>query len=144
MNAYKSQKLWVSLESTHHFESTHCRSLHGIQISLKKINNNNNEMQSFKLLFEHNTICSSYRIRQIPFFFWKILLKKNYKIFSQISFFYLKVQSFRLRMENNFIQMAASLILWFLKMLTKGESKSITACTLLIMSMISTSNFEYD
>ena len=36
-------------------------------------------------------------------------LKKTYWIFSQISFFfYLKVQFFRLIMENNFIQMAAS------------------------------------
>ena len=34
--------------------------------------------------------------------------KKNYWIFSQISQFYLKVLSFRLIMENNFIQMAAS------------------------------------
>ena len=34
--------------------------------------------------------------------------KKNYLIFSQISFFYLEVQSFRLIMGNNFIQMAVS------------------------------------
>ena len=33
---------------------------------------------------------------------------KNYWIFSQISFFDLKAQSFRLIMENNLIQMAAS------------------------------------
>ena len=32
---------------------------------------------------------------------------KSYWIFSQISFFYLKLQFFRLKMENNFIQMAA-------------------------------------
>ena len=41
-----------------------------------------------------------------------LCLKKNYRIFSQIScfffFFFVKVQSFRLIMENNFIQMAAS------------------------------------
>ena len=41
-------------------------------------------------------------------FFIGKCLKKNYWIFSQISFFYLKVQSFRLIMENNYIQMAAS------------------------------------
>ena len=34
--------------------------------------------------------------------------KKNYWIFSQFLFFYLKVEFFRLIMENNFIQMAAS------------------------------------
>ena len=42
-----------------------------------------------------------YSVRQIPFFFLENALKK-------IFFFYLKVQSFRLIMENNFIQMAAS------------------------------------
>ena len=40
-------------------------------------------------------------------FFWKILEIKLLNIFSNF-FFYLKVQSFRLIMENNFIQMAAS------------------------------------
>ena len=39
-------------------------------------------------------------------FFWKMLLKKLLNIYS--NFFYLKVQSFRLIMENNFIQVAAS------------------------------------
>ena len=39
-------------------------------------------------------------------FLWKTL-KKLLNIFSNF-FFYLKVQSFRLTMENNFIQMAAS------------------------------------
>ena len=38
-------------------------------------------------------------------FFW---FTKNYWIFSQISLFYLKVQSFRIIMENNFIEMANS------------------------------------
>ena len=47
-----------------------------------------------------------YRFRQIPCFLGKCF-KKKYWIFSQI-FFYLKIQSFRLIMENNFIQMAAS------------------------------------
>ena len=47
-----------------------------------------------------------YRVRQIPFF-WKMLKKKLLNIISNF-FFYLKVQSFRLIMENNFIQMAAS------------------------------------
>ena len=40
-------------------------------------------------------------------FFGKCFNKKLLNIFS-IFFFYLKVQSFRLIMENNFIQMAAS------------------------------------
>ena len=39
---------------------------------------------------------------------YDVCYKKNFRIFSQILFFYLKVQSFRLVMENNFIQMAAS------------------------------------
>ena len=41
-------------------------------------------------------------------FFWKMLKKKLLNIFSNFCF-YLKVQSFRLIMENNFIQMAALL-----------------------------------
>ena len=48
-----------------------------------------------------------YRVRQGTFFSWK-MLKKNNWIFSQFSFFYLKVQSSGLIVENNFIQMAAS------------------------------------
>ena len=40
-------------------------------------------------------------------FFWKMLLKKLLNIFPNF-FFYLKVHSFRLIMENDFIQMAAS------------------------------------
>ena len=49
-----------------------------------------------------------YRVRQIPlFFFGKCLKKKLLNIFPN-SFFCLKVQSFRLIMENNFIQMAVS------------------------------------
>ena len=40
-------------------------------------------------------------------FFWKMLKKILLNIFLNF-FFYLKVQSFRLIMENNFIQMAAS------------------------------------
>ena len=40
-------------------------------------------------------------------FFWKMLKKKLLNIFTNF-FFYLKVQSFRLIMENNFIPMAAS------------------------------------
>ena len=52
-----------------------------------------------------------YRIRQINFL--KMLLENALKIktteyFLNFLFFYLKVQSFRLIMENNFIQMAAS------------------------------------
>ena len=46
-----------------------------------------------------------YKVRQIPFF-WK-MLKKLINIFSNF-FLYLKVQYFRLIMQNNFIQMAAS------------------------------------
>ena len=49
---------------------------------------------------------SKYRVRQITFSFGKCL-KKTTEFFSNF-FFYLKVQSFRLIMENNFIQMAAS------------------------------------
>ena len=41
------------------------------------------------------------------FFFLENALKKLPNIFSNF-FFYMKVQSFRLIMENNFIQMAAS------------------------------------
>ena len=55
---------------------------------------------SYCLLFAH--------IQGPPNTFFRKMLKKNYWIFSQISFFYLKVQSFQLIMENNFIQMAAS------------------------------------
>ena len=40
-------------------------------------------------------------------FFWKMLQKKLLNIFSNF-FFYLKVQSFRLIKENNFIQIAVS------------------------------------
>ena len=46
-----------------------------------------------------------HRVHQIPFFIWKLLLKKLLNIFSNF-LFYLKVQPFRLLMENNFIQMA--------------------------------------
>ena len=49
---------------------------------------------------------SKYRIRQI-IFFENALKKKTTEYFSNF-FSYLKVQSFRLIMENNFIQMAAS------------------------------------
>ena len=45
------------------------------------------------------------------FFFFGKCFKKNYWIFSQI-FFYLKVQSCQLKIENNFIQMAASTAIW--------------------------------
>ena len=48
----------------------------------------------------------SARVRQIPFF-GKCFEKNLLNIFSNF-FFYLKVQSFRLIMENNFIQMAVS------------------------------------
>ena len=48
-----------------------------------------------------------YSVRQIPFF-EKSFKKKLLNIFSNF-FFYLKVQSFRLIMENNFIQMGASI-----------------------------------
>ena len=53
-------------------------------------------------------ICCTGLAKKNFFFFLENALKKNCWIFSQISFFYLKVQSFRLIMENNFIQMAAS------------------------------------
>ena len=50
-------------------------------------------------------------VLQIQSFFWKFFKNckflYSYWIFSQICFFYLKVQSFRLIMENNFIQMVA-------------------------------------
>ena len=47
------------------------------------------------------------RRESTKYFFLENALKKNYlDIFT--NFFYLKVQSFRLIMENNFIQMAAS------------------------------------
>ena len=43
------------------------------------------------------------------FFFWQMLLKKITELNTFSNFlFYLKLQSFRLIMENNFIQMAAS------------------------------------
>ena len=48
-----------------------------------------------------------YRVRQITFFYFENALKKLMNIFSNF-LFYLKAQSFRLIMENNFIQMAAS------------------------------------
>ena len=58
------------------------------------------------LISHHSTYM--YRVRHITFFFWKMLeKKKRLNIFSNF-FFYLKVQSFRLTMENNFIQMAVS------------------------------------
>ena len=47
-----------------------------------------------------------YRVRQIPFFL-ENALKKLLNIFLNF-YFYLRVQSFRLIMENNFIQMVAS------------------------------------
>ena len=47
-----------------------------------------------------------FRVRQITFFFFGKYLKKLLNIFSNFVL-YLKVQSFRLIMENNFIQMAA-------------------------------------
>ena len=51
-------------------------------------------------------ICLSYKsVRQITFF--ENALKKLLNIFSNF-LFYLKVQSFRLLMEDDFIQMAAS------------------------------------
>ena len=48
-----------------------------------------------------------YRVRQIHFF-WKMLFKKPTEYFPKFLFFYLRVQSFRVIMKNNFIQMAAS------------------------------------
>ena len=48
----------------------------------------------------------NYRVRQITFF--GKCFEKNLLNISSNSFFYLNVQSFRLIMENNFIQMAAS------------------------------------
>ena len=48
-----------------------------------------------------------YRVGQIPFSLEKCFKKKLLNIFSNF-FFYLKAQSFRLIMESNFIQMAAS------------------------------------
>ena len=45
-------------------------------------------------------------VHQITFFLENALNKKLLNIFSNF-FFYLKVQSFRLIMKNNFIQMAA-------------------------------------
>ena len=42
------------------------------------------------------------------FFFLEKCLKKTTEYFLKFLFFYLKVQSFRLIMENNFIQMAAT------------------------------------
>ena len=47
-----------------------------------------------------------YRVRQKPFFFGKCF-KKTTEYFLKF-LFYLKVQSLRLIMDNNFIQMAAS------------------------------------
>ena len=43
-----------------------------------------------------------------PFIFLENALKKTAEYLLKFLFFYLKVQSFRLIMENNFIQMAAS------------------------------------
>ena len=57
------------------------------------------------LFFNFNS--KSY-IGYAKYLFFGKCFNKNYWIFSQISFFYLQVQSFRLIMENNFIQMAAS------------------------------------
>ena len=54
----------------------------------------------------YDVILTIYRVRKIPFF-WKILKNKLLSIFSNY-FFYLKVQSLRFIMENNFIHMAAS------------------------------------
>ena len=51
---------------------------------------------------------STDRVRQIPLIFLKNTLKKTTEYFLKFLFFYLKVQSFRLIIENNFIQMAAS------------------------------------
>ena len=48
-----------------------------------------------------------YRVRQIYIFFLENALKKTTEYFLKF-LFYLKVQYFRLIMENNFIQMAAS------------------------------------
>ena len=48
-----------------------------------------------------------FRVRQIPFFILENALKKLLNILSNF-FFYLKVQSFRLIMINNLIQMTAS------------------------------------
>ena len=54
----------------------------------------------------HIRLYCNYRIRQITSFL-KNALKMPLNIFSNF-FFYLKVQSFQLIMENNFIQMAVS------------------------------------
>ena len=48
-----------------------------------------------------------YRVRQISFFFLENALKKTTEYFLKF-LFYLNVQSFRLIMEKNFIQMAVS------------------------------------
>ena len=58
-------------------------------------------LQWLKFIYLFNAL---YRVRQILFFLEKALKKKLLNIFSNF-FFYLKVQSFRLIMENNFIQM---------------------------------------
>ena len=49
-----------------------------------------------------------YRILQIPFLLENTLKKTTLIIFSNFLFFYLEVPFFRLIMETNFIQMAAS------------------------------------
>ena len=87
---------------------------HGISLQMLEILNNIISLIfCISVLFYLNKVISFsldiqfYRVRQIPFSL-EHALKKSYWIFSQISFFYLKVQSFPLIMENNFIQMAAS------------------------------------
>ena len=52
------------------------------------------------------TQCKIYRVHQITFFFLENALKKTAEYF--LKFFLFKAQSFRLMMEINFIQIAAS------------------------------------
>ena len=62
---------------------------------------------SYFVLLKMSDLGNASRVRQIPFFFLENALKKTTEYFLKF-LFYLKVQSFRLIMENNFIQMAAS------------------------------------
>ena len=63
-------------------------------------------MATIAVLFGKKLL-SFYKARQIPFFLENAFKKKLLNIFLNL-FFHLKVQYFRLIMENNFIQMAAS------------------------------------
>ena len=90
----QSKKYWYSLSE----QKKYC-----LQINEYWINKN----ACLNTVLQAN-LAENYEKQKYSFLFWKMPLKKTTEYFLKFLFFYLKVQSFRLAMENNFIQMFAT------------------------------------